>query len=80
PEPRRATVERIDETHANPRRLWRELGEPGYLDAKRIARLQKASELSSEPLRWQRRGDETAFELALPPHSVAVITLELSGR
>jgi xylan 1,4-beta-xylosidase len=80
PKPRRATVERIDEGHANPRRVWRNLGEPESLDAKALARLEKASEVSPKPLRWRRRGDEIALEVTLPPHSVAVITLELNGR
>jgi xylan 1,4-beta-xylosidase len=80
PEPRRATLERIDETHANPRRLWRKLGEPGTLDAKTHARLEQASEIAPEPLRWKRDGTGVRLEVALPPHSVALITLELKDR
>ena len=40
-------VERIDETHANAKRAWREMGEPEYLSARRggIAR--------SRPRAWR---------------------------
>jgi xylan 1,4-beta-xylosidase len=79
PEPRRAFIERIDEDHANPRREWRELGEPDYLDSEKLSRLQKASEVSREPIPWNRRGEATVLEAALAPHSVAAITLELEG-
>jgi Glycosyl hydrolases family 39 len=32
-EPSAVSVQRIDEAHANPRRVWREMGEPDYLNA-----------------------------------------------
>ncbi|HEY7820188.1 MAG TPA: glycosyl hydrolase [Vicinamibacteria bacterium] len=78
--PRRAQVERIDENHANPRRLWIELGEPGYLDAGEVRRLERASKVSREPLSWRRRREEIQLELVIPPYAVASITLELDGR
>jgi xylan 1,4-beta-xylosidase len=78
--PRRALVERIDETHANPRRAWIELGEPGYLDSSEVRSLERASEVPREPLRWRRRGEEIQLELKIPPHAVACLTLELEGR
>jgi len=76
-EPRRASLERIDETHANPRRDWRKLGEPDYLDSETLLRLQEASEVSKDQLRWKRSEEGIGLEVALPPHSVAAITLEL---
>ncbi len=78
-EPRRAFVERIDENHANPRREWLALGKPEDLDGKALERLAKASEVSREPAPWKRNGDGIELALALPPHSVAAITLELDG-
>ncbi len=79
-EPRRASVERIDEDHANPRKEWRKLGEPGSLDSETLLRLLKSSEVSKEPVSCNRRGDAIAVELSLPPHSVAAITLEFGGQ
>ena len=42
----RRVLQRIDEEHANPRRLWREMGEPEYLKASEIEQLQAASRLT----------------------------------
>ncbi len=50
--PRCAYVERIDEDHANAKRLWREMGEPDYLSASEVERLQAASRLAQEPQGW----------------------------
>jgi xylan 1,4-beta-xylosidase len=36
PEPRVVYIERIDEDHANPRRLWQAMGEPVYLNALQV--------------------------------------------
>ena len=77
-EPAAVFVQRIDEEHANPRRLWREMGEPEYLKAWEIEQLQAASRLTSEPYRWKYADESVHFEIALPPHAVASITLEYS--
>ena len=42
---RSASLLRIDEEHANPRRAWKEMGSPTYLDRGQIEALIKASEL-----------------------------------
>ena len=74
--PRTAYIERIDETHANPRALWREMGEPTYLSHVEVEQLQTASSLIKEaqPLKYE---DQTIhLEVTLPPQSVAAITIE----
>ncbi|MDT8304358.1 MAG: glycosyl hydrolase [Anaerolineae bacterium] len=80
PEPQTVRVARIDEEHANPRRLWQELGEPRYLSDEQVGELLQASELTWEPLGWQREEEATTIELTLPPQSVAAVTLELGGE
>ena len=77
-EPAAVFVQRIDEEHANPRRLWREMGEPEYLKASEIEQLQAASRLTPEPYRWKYADESVHLEIALPPHGVAAITLEYS--
>lgn len=72
-----ATVERIDPYHANPKRLWRQIGRPEYLQATEVEQLGQAAALAAEALALRREGDLAAFDLALPPHGVAAVTLQL---
>src|SRR5688572_51172 len=45
-----AYAERIDDSHANAKRTWREMGEPEYLSASEVEHLQEASRMWKEPL------------------------------
>jgi len=78
PHPQAASLERIDEAHANPRRLWREMGEPEYLSAGQVEQLQAASVIVKEPQVWKYEDGTIQFDVALPPHAVAAITFELA--
>lgn len=73
-----AYVERIDETHANARALWREMGEPEYLSATEVGQLQEASRVWKEPHPCERVNDNLYLDIILPPHAVAAITLEFA--
>jgi xylan 1,4-beta-xylosidase len=73
---RSAWLERIDEEHANPEREWREMGSPTYLDAARIDRLMKASELRREKVVARAEGDSLVLDLTIAPHSVVSVVLE----
>jgi xylan 1,4-beta-xylosidase len=81
PPPLTAWIERIDDDHANPRRLWQSMGEPTYLSALQVEELKTASALRQESQPWihqqadQERGD-TVVAVTLPPQSVAAITIE----
>lgn len=74
-EPHSAHVERIDETHANPRRLWETLGKPNYLNESQLEQLHRASELTPEPQAWHYEDGTLRFDLELPPHAVAAVTV-----
>jgi xylan 1,4-beta-xylosidase len=76
--PRAAWIERIDEEHANPRRLWHAMGEPEYLSALQVEQLETASTLRKEPQRWTYERDNIALTVAVPPQSVAAITIEFA--
>ena len=52
PEPRSAWIERMDDDHANPRELWRKMGEPEYLSAMQVEQLGSASTLRKEAQPW----------------------------
>jgi xylan 1,4-beta-xylosidase len=78
-EPRTAYVERIDEDHANPRRLWHEMGEPEYLSPLQVEQLEAASRLVKEPLSWKFDDLTIQLDVDVPPYAVAAITLELKA-
>lgn len=72
---RSASLERIDEMHANPKKVWIEMGSPTYLDREQIRTLMKASKLASEDVEWKKDEDEVTIDLHIQPHSAAAILL-----
>jgi hypothetical protein len=78
PEPRRACIERIDDDHANARKLWQEMGEPEYPTRSQLDHLRSASLLVKEPCTVGYNDGAIEFDLALPPHGMAMVTLELA--
>jgi xylan 1,4-beta-xylosidase len=74
--PRTASLERIDDTHANAKQRWLDLGAPEYLRPAEVDELDRASVLEAEPL--ELTYDESGIHLAvdLPPNGVAAVTLE----
>jgi xylan 1,4-beta-xylosidase len=78
PAPRTAWIERIDEDHANPRRLWQTMGEPDYLTALQVEQLEAASTLRKEAQPWIQESGNIDLAVALPPQSVAAITIEFA--
>lgn len=75
-----AYVERIDEAHANPKRIWREMSEPEYLSAAEVERLQEASRMWKEPHPCERVNESLYLDIVLPPHAVAAITVEFTAE
>jgi xylan 1,4-beta-xylosidase len=78
PTPRTAWIERIDDDHANPRRLWQTMGEPEYLSPLQVEQLEAASALRKEPQPWTYDREDVCVAVALTPQSVAAITIEFS--
>ena len=74
--PLTATIERIDDGHANPRKLWREMGEPEYLSRTQVAELEAASRLVKKSFDVTYADGTVRFEVDLPPNAVAAITME----
>ena len=64
-------IKRIDENHANPKKLWQEMGEPTYVDKEQLAKLRSASQLVSEQLAIK----SGKINLELLPQSCALITI-----
>jgi xylan 1,4-beta-xylosidase len=76
--PSSAWVERIDEHHANAKRRWQAFGAPEYLDSAMLEQLHEASRVAREVCPWTSREERIAFELELPPHAVAALTVEFA--
>ncbi len=70
-------VERIDDDHANPVRLWHSMGDPVYLRSAQVDALRAVSALVAEPLPWQYADGVVEVTIALPPHAVAAVTVDL---
>jgi xylan 1,4-beta-xylosidase len=75
PRPLYASVERIDQEHANASTAWRAMGAPEYLTPADVQRLETASQLVAQPMRWKMRDRAVHLELDLPPHAVTAIHL-----
>jgi xylan 1,4-beta-xylosidase len=76
PRPVSATIQRIDAEHANPKRLWTEMGKPEYLSHKDVEHLQDATLLVSEKQAIAYDDGSVVLKTSLPPHAVAAITIE----
>ena len=76
---RNATIERIDDTHANAKRRWLEMGAPEYLRPAEVDELCAASELRAEPLDVSCDDAGIHVTIDLPPNGVAAVTLDLAG-
>jgi xylan 1,4-beta-xylosidase len=79
PLPRAVHIKRIDEDHANPKRLWQEMDRPEYLSPGEVDRLREGSQLRPESQPWRSREGAIEVEVYLPPHAVAAVTLEFAS-
>jgi xylan 1,4-beta-xylosidase len=73
-----AHLERIDEDHANPRRRWREMGEPEYPSRAEVEELEAASRLVRNPLAFSYADRTISFDVEVPPHAIACVTFDLA--
>ena len=66
-----ARLHRIDDSHANPRAVWVEMGSPAVPNQAQLEVLKKASEVPTEPL----EAKAGRWELAVPPNAAYVVEL-----
>ena len=76
--PVKATLQRIDEHHANAKRLWLALGAPEYLDAGQIEQLQVASRLQRSEQEFRLVDGHIEIEVVMPPQGIAAVTLQFA--
>lgn len=78
--PIKATIQRIDEHHANAKRCWQDLGEPTYPDPSALAQLHAASALHHDMQAFRYADGILDFDIMLPPLGVAAVTVQFTSR
>lgn len=68
------TVQRIDDDHCNPKRLWKEIGSPDNLTRAEVVSIKERSKLTEEPLPFAVQNGKTVIRLSLSTNDVALIT------
>ena len=68
------TVQRIDDTHCNPKRLWQEMGAPDNLTKKQVEEIKEKSRLQEEPLLFSASDGKTDFTVSLHTNDVLLVT------
>ena len=74
--PKRVYLQRIDETHCNPRRVWEEMGAPNDLNAKEVEQIIAASELRDETLDYVYFDGVLRTEVSVGVNDVYFIRIE----
>ena len=67
------STRRIDLEHANAKRRWEQMGEPGYLSAAVVAELNEVSRLRTDAQPFVLKDGNLGLEITMPPQSVAAI-------
>jgi xylan 1,4-beta-xylosidase len=75
-EPGEVSIQRIDMDHANPKRLWEEMGQPEYLTEHEVEQLEEASQVKKERQQFKFEEGVLFLKVDLPPHAVAAITID----
>ena len=78
--PRNVFIERIDDDHANAKRLWIEMGKPTLPTSREVEQLQVASQIVREPLHWKYEAGALHMDVSMPPQAIAAITVELAPK
>ncbi len=75
--PAAVTIERIDETHANPKKAWQGIGAPEYLSDVHLDRLHDASAVAKRSLRHDYRDGMLTLSFEMPTQAVAVLSVRM---
>ncbi len=74
----KATIQRIDQDHANAKRRWQHMGEPEHLNAAALVELHVASRLKDETQVCRYQGGALELDITMPPLGVAAVTLQFA--
>ena len=71
------TVQRIDDTHCNPKRLWQEMGAPDNLTKAQVEEIKQKSRLTEEPLPFRAADEKTETDISLNTNDVLLLTVKV---
>lgn len=74
--PKRAYMQRIDEVHCNPRKVWEEMGEPYDLTPAEVTAIMEASAMRDEELDYTYRDGVLTAEVELGINDIYFIRIE----
>jgi xylan 1,4-beta-xylosidase len=78
--PKNVYIERIDDSHANAKRLWVEMGSPPIPSMRQVEQLHAASQIQREPQQSQYNSGLLQMDITMPPHAIAAVTIELPSK
>ena len=73
--PRNVTIQRIDEHHCNPLKVWEQIGSPADLTPEQARNLEASSALRMEPLRWQYKDGAVTADEVIGSNDIAFIRI-----
>ena len=71
------SVERIDDDHCNPKKLWQELGAPQNLTQAQVAEIKEKTKLRAEKAAFFIRDGKTVLSCAMQTNDIILFTAEL---
>ncbi len=72
-----ASIVRIDEDNANPKKKWIELGSPEYPTPSELEAIEQASRVKTGKLDYKNTEEGISLNFSLPPNAVALITINV---
>jgi xylan 1,4-beta-xylosidase len=72
-----AYVERIDDDHSNPRKIWEQMRQPSSLSNMQVHELETASSLIKQPVNIIAKEKDFVVPLSMPEQGTACLTIEL---
>ena len=74
-EAKSVTVQRIDDEHCNPKRLWREMGAPDNLTRAQAREIAEKTQICEEEYPFKAEGGKTKISVSLSTNDVYLITV-----
>lgn len=69
------TVQRIDDDHCNPKKLWQEMGSPDNLTRAQVLEISEKTRLTEETLSFNTEGERTELSVSLSTNDVYLINV-----
>ena len=73
---RRVSVQRIDDTHCNPKAEWQKLGLPDLLTREEVAAVKKRTRLCAEEVPFSSDGGKSSVQTTFSANDVLLFTFE----